>query len=216
MVSDLPEHNWLEVEPGEMAVLPTPVTTSTFFASTDDVALWDIGDGNDGLSGPTVTLADLDKAEQRLGFSLPRLLKDLYLLQNGGCVLQTVNAQLETGFLCIETTWQGHAALVQPFGCNRLLHLDQLTPMTDWEDHIPQTMGADRVLPFGHANVISLAVWRNEHLFLDYQNGPVARVGLVELAQCPDLTDPSWRDHAFWWADFDSFFARLRRCTFVD
>lgn len=151
--------------------------------------------------------AQLAAEEDRLGISLPPLLRRLYLRQNGGSAMSLL-AQTDVDFHNAEDGW---IAVFSGY--------DDMVPLTEmrslkasigdyaYSDEQPEEF------PDGCDQMFILAQWYRETLFLDYRKATSPRVGFCDFDNVGvnDLRDPAWEGRAEWWEDFDTFFAALKR-----
>ncbi|MCU0862202.1 MAG: SMI1/KNR4 family protein [Planctomycetes bacterium] len=187
----------------DFTVLPEPVTPANFFHGIH-YSHGEYRDGGfDGTPNDRSRGGDdrIAAAEQRLGVRLPEGLRALYRVQNGGSVGTLAIAK-------VDAPRPVHDDWLQPFGGYAdLLPLELLRTLHDCvcEHADPDAADAAEQFPPGAKERIVLARWYGETLFLDYRHGGEPRVGFADFGTSHADTDTTW------FADFDAFFARLRR-----
>ena len=187
----------------DFIVLAEPVTAANFFRGIH-YSHGSYRDGEfDGTPNENSRGGDdrIAAAEQRLGVRLPEGLRALYRVQNGGSVDGLAIAK-------VDDPRPMFADWLQPFsGYSDLLPLELLRTLHDCVcDHADPGAADDAdQFPPGAKERIVLARWYSETLFLDYRNGGEPRVGFADFERSHADAD------TVWFADFDAFFARLRR-----
>ena len=158
------------------------------------------GSPNEKSAGSEAKIAE---AETRLKRKFPESLKAIYRLNNGGsinsvCIPNDGVSGNELAYDDVLTPFSGYNDL------NPLEHLDtawaSFLAFGDPEDE--ETYG--QFFRSGTQNMIVLAQWYRETLFLDYNQPGEPRVGFV------DFEGDDWEEHVRWWPSFDAFFAALR------
>lgn len=147
--------------------------------------------------------AKIVEAETRLGIRLPDSLKAIYRIHNGGSInnvcIPNENAKgSELGFDDILTPFSGY---------NDLSPLERLNTAWDAFTHFGDPDDEENYGQFfrsGTENMVVLAMWYQETLFLDYNEPGEPRVGFV------DFDHPEWEKHVRWWPNFSEFLASLR------
>lgn len=193
----------------EIRLRPEPVTPHSLFAAVHYTHLrHSLGGGASAAStGPVVTEAILAAAEARLGVALPETLRALYRAQNGGSINR----------VCIPKTGirapRRYDDVLMPFsGYNDLLPCEKLRTVfgstTDFAD--PDDPDQRDMFPAGSRQLVVLAQWYRETLFLDYRNGAPPSVGFV------DFDHADWEAHVVRWPGFEAFFAALRHYEDAD
>jgi hypothetical protein len=132
---------------------------------------------------------------------LPDGLRKLYLLQNGGSVLDVFSGDAADPSEEDTMPFSGYSDL-NPIDTLRTVH-DAVLDYA-YEDDL------DR-FPKGAKQLIILAQWYRETLFLDYRDGGEPSVGFVDFDKVRNHSQEDWMCYAITWPDFDSFFATLYR-----
>lgn len=151
-------------------------------------------------------------AEARLDRELPEGLKAIYRIYNGGSINDVciVNEGV-TG------TDLSFCEVLMPFlGYNDLYPLEKL--YTAWESftHFADPEDPDDreeyedFFSHGTENMVLLAQWYRESLFLDYNEPGEPRIGFV------DFDDAQWWENVRYWPNFTAFFAQLRHFKHID
>ena len=188
----------------DLILLDTPVTPESLIGYRH--YSHSEGDAEDGDGKNPLAAGGDDKisaAEARIGRQLPEELRAVYRLHNGGSVNN----------VCIPNDDVSGTALkyddvLTPFsGYNDLNPLERLD--TAWEafTHFGDPDDKETYGQFfrsGTENMIVLAQWYQETLFLDYNQPGEPRVGFV------DFDHEEWESRVRWWPTFAAFFAALR------
>ncbi len=138
--------------------------------------------------------------EARLQRPLPEGLKALYAVQNGGSVNDVCWPRPGVSGPC------SYEDMITPFsGYNDLYPIETIRTVYDsTTDFADPESDADQ-FPGGCLNMLILAQWYRETLFLDYNEPGAPRVGFVDFDHADD-----WAEKCVWWPDFETFFAELR------
>ncbi|MDO5610546.1 MAG: SMI1/KNR4 family protein [Pseudomonadota bacterium] len=198
-------HGTPAMQKDEIRIDDKPVSLDDFYRGHHYAHIDGEGDLTPEAHGSEATIA---AAETRLGIRLPDTLRALYLRQNGGLVgtpgandLGIVRRGIGTPRL-----WDD---LITPFsGYSTLNPCESLE--SAWTSFLAFADPADET-NYGHlfANgtdqMIVLAQWYRETLFLDYRKPGPPQVGFV------DFDDADWASKVIGWPDFDDFFSQLRR-----
>ena len=207
-----PDENGETDEAGtpDLEVLAGPVTPQSFYAGIHyshgtydhSVAGASTYDGSPNEKSMGRTGAQMAEQEARLGRTLPGGLKALYAVQNGGSVNQV--CWPKTGAI-----GPAHFKnVIMPFsGYNDLYPVELIRTVydsvTDYAD--PDSDRDD--FPDGCLNMLILAQWYRETLFLDYTQPGEPRIGFVDF---DTNADGGWASACQWWPDFETFFSSLR------
>ncbi|MFV0477904.1 MAG: SMI1/KNR4 family protein [Parahaliea sp.] len=141
--------------------------------------------------------------EQRLGFVLPKTLKQIYRRKNGGGVHSVYVpkvAQPKSTYEDWENAFGGYESL---YSLDKLRTVHDSTLDFTCEDDAES-------FPAGAKQFLILAQWYRQTTFLDYRlcsgrQGVEPRVGIV------DFDKENWEADGLWFDSFDSFFSALRR-----
>ncbi|NJN36162.1 MAG: SMI1/KNR4 family protein, partial [Nitrospiraceae bacterium] len=194
-----------DASPDEIRVLSEPVTLQSFFAGIhytharyDEPDRTYNGTPNADSAGSAEKIA---AAEARLGIAMPEALRAVYLTQNGGSINRLCVPKAEIA------EPRRYDDVVMPFsGYDDLLPCETLRTVfdstTDFAD--PDDPEQSETFPEDGHQLVILAQWYRQTLFLDYSAGGEPRVGFV------DFDHADWRAHALRWPTFDAFFAALR------
>ena len=140
-------------------------------------------------------------AEAQLDRQLPEKLRAIYRVQNGGSVNSLcIPPHASKGLPSLEN-------ILTPFsGYNDLNPLERLTTVHEsflsFAD--PEDDYYASYFKGGVENMIVLAQWYVETLFLDYNQPGEPRVGFVDFDQ------DDWPEKVRWWPSFETFFSELR------
>jgi hypothetical protein len=202
-LQDMANANGANEPNADFTVQPEPVTPANFFTGIH----YTHGSYNDGEfdGAPSAESRGGDEAiaeaERRLGKQLPEGLRRIYRVQNGGSVGGLAIAKVADP-RPVYDDW------FEPFsGYSDLLPLEKLRTVhdsvTDYAD--PDDPDQADSFPDGAAERVVLAQWYRETLFLDYRLPGEPRVGFT------NFDDDDAEQKTIWFADFDAFFALLRR-----
>ena len=178
-------------------ILETPVTPETFFKQSTSA---------DQMK--SVSEAEITATETRLGVKLPDTLCAVFRQQDSGYLrLIGIPKPDKAAPFDIDD-------LLNPFsGYNKLHACTQLQTVAesflsfaDPEDE--ENYGS--LFKNGTENMVLLAQWYLESLFLDYNQEGQPRVGFV------DFDRENWLEQVIWWPSFDVFFAALRFYEDID
>ena len=178
-------------------ILEAPVTPKTFFSPPTS---------EDGMTG--VSEADLVATETRLGVKLPGTLCEIFRQQDGGHLrvmgIPKPDKAAPFGIDDMLNPFSGYNDL---HACTQLQNLaESFLSFADPEDE--ESYGA--LFKNGTENMVLLAQWYLESLFLDYNQVGEPRVGFVDFDQ------ENWLEQVIWWPSFDDFFAALRFYEDID
>lgn len=158
---------------------------------------WDNPDGRIEI----IEEQDITAAETRLGVKLPAKLRALYRAQDGGYInpIGILNAEAKPPY--------GDSDILTPFSEYKSLHA--CTKLHTVAEGFLSFASRDDVqyahlFANGTDNMVLLAQWYVESLFLDYNQGSKPRVGFV------DFDNENWVENVRWWPSFDAFFDELR------
>lgn len=195
-------------EPVALSDIPArPVSVDTLFDGPHYSHYEFDHDADENLLVPEraqVTDTQIAETEKQLGVTLPPQLRQIYLTQNGGS---------------IQDVYYGDPSApteddIAPFsGYEDLNPLERLCSVHDAVLNYAHEEDVE-MFPIGAKQMIILAQWYRETLFLDYRNGRDApRVGFYDFDRAEDLQSNDWEDdeEAMFWPDFDSFMAGLYR-----
>jgi len=149
---------------------------------------------------PPASIEQVAAAEARLGVTLPDLLKQLYALQDGGGVNNLIVVEPD------ETPPAGVETMFNPFsGYNDLYKTEHLQTARDTFLNFAEPEDEDYAELFqnGTDQLVVLAQWYQETLFLDYRQPGEPSVGFV------DFDHRLWNEQIRTWPDFETFFSRL-------
>lgn len=148
-------------------------------------------------------------AEQRLGLRLPEGLRAVYRCQNGGAIADVWAGAVETPFSdpSMVERWIGVFPDFRDLRPTEELETlaDNLSLFEDSDDDVDLVVDSEEA-----RKLVILSQWERKSLFLDYRLSGPPRVG------CADFDDEDWAAHAFYWRDFETFFAVLRREDYED
>ncbi len=193
----------MEAQRADINLLDTPVQPHSLFRSihyTHDTS--DEADGEyDGTPNEKSAGSDakIAAAEARLGVVFPEGLRAIYRVQNGGSINSV--CVLKAGI----TQTQSYDDVIMPFsGYDDLEPLERVRPLFDAISDYAEPDTQPEEFPEGCKQMMILAQWYRETLFLDYSNPGAPRVGFT------DFDNEAPLEKAVWWEDFDAFFASLR------
>ena len=198
----------------DIRLLDKPVTPSSLIAGVHFSHGEYKEDGFDGTPNAKSAGGEdkIAEAEKRLGRELPERLKEIYRIYNGGSINEV--CVVKDGVTGTELKFDD---VLMPFsGYNDLYPLERL--YTAWEsfEHFANPEDPDDMEEYGELfshgteNMVLLAQWYQESLFLDYNQSGEPRVGFV------DFDNRAWWEVVRYWPNFAAFFADLRHYEDID
>lgn len=190
-----------------------PITLETFFeghhTSNKDHVYDDTQETVVNPDRAYVSEVQIAEVEKDLDIQLPKKLRGLYLIQNGGYVGGLATPLVENPSHSKYEDW------LMPFsGYDNLYTLNGFCSVYESVTEYAEPESLED-FPKGCKRMFVIAQWYRHTLFLDYRNSEEPRIGFVDFDEYEDLQDDYWESQAHWWDDFDTFFAQLRHSEWL-
>lgn len=163
---------------------------------------------------PAADVSLIAEVEKRLDVTLPEVLKELYLRQNGGSTDFTLSALTPEAPLDAGKDFDLHWLSCLPDdGLRPVGDLETMVELQEGFEHDPDGSWRQYLPGAGRLVRIAQQAW-DEYLCLDYSNGQnTPRIVLFNDARQQPRTEMTFEAV---WPDFQTFFAGLRRPTLTE